>query len=241
MPAVSDPEFYVYMFLDTRFPGLWPAGCFCFDYRPLYVGKGRGVRVFEHLRQNAPAKQCSPILKAVLAKIRNAGFPIKAIIIRCSLTEDQAFALESRLIEIIGRRCDRSGPLANLTLGGEGAAGRKRPECERQSISNKLKGRPKPPGFGAALSKSRKGIKLSNEHRLKLSESHKGYKATAAQRAKLTAARKAEWASGKRKPVFGTPQHCALLSKLYKGRKLSEETKRKVSESLKRAYAEGRR
>jgi hypothetical protein len=59
-----------------------------------------------------------------MRRIRNAGHAPVFRLLRSGLTIDEANALEKSLISKLGRRDLRTGPLANLTAGGDGGNGR---------------------------------------------------------------------------------------------------------------------
>lgn len=82
---------------------------------PCYVGKGSGLRHAHH------AKLGVNHYNAHLASIfKKAGGPLPIVMIAEGLSEDDAFALEIKLIAEIGRKDQGKGPLANWTDGGEG-------------------------------------------------------------------------------------------------------------------------
>ena len=89
---------------------------FRLDGSPCYVGKGKGKRYLSHLRRSH-----NPWLRRIVAK---AGGAIPIVVIRSGLSEPEAFEIEVALIRAIGRK--GSGPLVNMTDGGEGVAGRDR-------------------------------------------------------------------------------------------------------------------
>ena len=106
--------FYVYALMDPRVPGPFTYGRWKFDYEPFYIGKGKNNRVFGHFKSlsaNTPKNN-------KIKKIFSSGLEPVTVLKRSSLTEKQAFALEYQLISLIGRK--GSGPLTNLTDGGEG-------------------------------------------------------------------------------------------------------------------------
>jgi hypothetical protein len=84
---------------------------------PCYIGKGRGKRA-----------KCHAVLgvnhyNGHLASIyrKAAGAPVPVTYLATDLTEDEALALEVKLIADIGRADLKRGPLANWTDGGERA------------------------------------------------------------------------------------------------------------------------
>ena len=45
-------NFYTYIYLDVRKPGVYKCGDYVWDYEPFYVGKGKGGRYLDHLKEN---------------------------------------------------------------------------------------------------------------------------------------------------------------------------------------------
>lgn len=89
---------------------------------PRYIGKGKeGSK-----REEGHEKQTDLINIAKNEFIEQTWIMLGEIpktIIRDNLTEAEAFATEIALIKAIGRLCLGTGPLTNMTEGGEGAAG----------------------------------------------------------------------------------------------------------------------
>lgn len=79
---------YVYCLVDPR------------DKKIFYIGKGQGNRVFAHtndaLNENAESLKLETI-----RDIRHSGFDVAHYIIRHRLTEEEAFMLESTLIDFL--------------------------------------------------------------------------------------------------------------------------------------------
>jgi len=79
-------QYYVYALIDPR------------TKQPFYIGKGKGNRVFEHVLgaiKGSPESEKIDTINAIL----NSGNSVKHIIIRHGLTEDEAFKIESSLID----------------------------------------------------------------------------------------------------------------------------------------------
>jgi len=101
----NDPQriFYVYAWLR-------PCGT------PFYIGKGKGCRSTMTTRRNG-------IFDRIVAKIERSGLEPNVVITHPFLTEAEAFDVERAEIAKHGRIDLRTGPLANLTDGGEGLSG----------------------------------------------------------------------------------------------------------------------
>jgi hypothetical protein len=88
---------------------------------PFYVGKGCRDRIVSHRRPSAAHE--GPLKARIFAKLERAGIePLFAILAR-DLSEADAHAFEMQIIRLLGRINLRTGPLANLTDGGEGMSG----------------------------------------------------------------------------------------------------------------------
>ena len=166
---MSEPickEFYVYALFRP-----WTG-------EPCYIGKGKGYRIREHQYRTRAGVHQNKHLSAI---IRKAGGEIPAIILRSGLTESQAFETEMALISAIGR--GTSGPLVNMTGGGEGSCGAAHSDATRIKISQ---------------SKKQSGWRPTAEHRSRISEFGTGRKMSAECIAKRTATRAAQAPSAQR-------------------------------------------
>lgn len=119
----QDGECYVYCLLDPRKPGPFKYGRWTFSHEPLYVGKGSGTRAYDHLYPEA--WNYNPFKGRVIAKIQQEGTQPIVLIKKSNLFEADAHKLEIAMITKIGRRNLKTGPLVNLTNGGEGLLGHK--------------------------------------------------------------------------------------------------------------------
>lgn len=79
-------QYYVYCLIDPD------------TDKPFYVGKGKGNRVFEHAMGAIKGSKESDKIGKINA-IRCAGMRVKHVIIRHGLTENEAFKIESTLID----------------------------------------------------------------------------------------------------------------------------------------------
>lgn len=118
---------------------------------PFYVGKGTGRRYKEHL-QPSKLKRTYP-LASKLRRMLSEGVQPQISQIFTS-NEGFAFSLEVGLIRHLGKRCDGTGPLLNLSDGGEGATG----------IPNKHKGVSQPVWLIEKRAAALRGKKKSPEH-----------------------------------------------------------------------------
>lgn len=76
----------------------------------------------------------------VINKIREAGLEPKALIWATDLSEEEAFLLETRLIERFGLRINQTGILTNLSHGGLGGIRRVQSAEEKAKRAKKLTG-----------------------------------------------------------------------------------------------------
>jgi len=126
-------EFYVYVYYK-------PNGT------PFYVGKGKGKRYLSHLQEAKKeiTSDCNRLKISTIRKILRSGQEPIIKVINVNLEENNAFELEEYLISTIGRIDLGTGPLTNLTKGGDGTSGHTHTEESKLKISNALLGVPKP-------------------------------------------------------------------------------------------------
>lgn len=191
-----------------------------------YVGKGSLKRPYEKRGRNN-------IWKKIVDK-NNNNYQI--IIFEEGLTNEEACSLEINLIETYGRIDLNTGPLSNMTKGGEGIGelsqevrdkiglanrGKKRTKEMRLRMSKAQTGKKRSEKTKKRLSIVNTGKKLSEETKKKISESNKGKiippeiikKAADAQRGKKISRETRD-----------------KISKANTGKKRSEEVKKKMSE-----------
>jgi len=126
-------NFYVYIYLDPRKPGRYIYGSYEFEYEPFYVGKGKNGR-WKNVNER------SKYFKRVINKIKEYGLEPLVIKIKENLNEENSFILESKLINLIGRKDLNDGTLLNFTDGGEGTNGWICSDETRKKQSERMKG-----------------------------------------------------------------------------------------------------
>ena len=216
--------FYVYAYLDPRKPGPYKYGDNEFSHEPFYIGKGHGSRCTRTTKR-------SVWVGNKLGKFKRNGLKVIIIKIAENLCEEDAYKLEIKTIKHLGRCNLETGPLVNLTDGGDGLRNPSQ-ECrqkmsEIRSLIFRGKGNP----FY--------GKKHTKETRKKISESlmgnvpyNKGQPMSESQKKKLSKANTGKHLSEEGKQKLR--DHFALGNHPFLGRKHSEEAKRKVSETKKR-------
>jgi len=106
-------SYYVYLYVDPK------------TKKPMYVGKGKNQRYLHHIKSvvKQPIPESGKMFFNTLRNRLKQGFGHPSIlIIHNDVTEDVAFNEEKRLIKKIGRKDLNTGPLLNLTNGGDGGA-----------------------------------------------------------------------------------------------------------------------
>ncbi len=177
-------DFYTYIYMDTRKPGIFVYGEFQFDFEPFYVGKGIEKQWLVHLvKANRKTTYKSYKINKI-RKIQKLGLEPKIIKYQENLTEKEAFDSEKKLIKAIGRFDLKKGPLTNLTDGGEGQSGfvpctkgrtkENHPGVARQA--EKLRGRTKEthPGIARQAEKMRGRTKKTHPDIARRAEKTKG-------------------------------------------------------------------
>ena len=110
--------FYNYIYLGPRKPGNYSYENLHFDYEPIYIGKGKEDRINIHLK-----KKCKDKLTNRIKEILDFGLePIRYKLFE-NLEEVISLNNERDLIKAIGRENKGTGPLLNLTDGGQGSSG----------------------------------------------------------------------------------------------------------------------
>lgn len=208
-PLSLENKFYVYVLMDPRSPGPYTYRFgekkFTFPYLPFYIGKGRGKRLTSHeewaraypdpVQGHHKGNTIRKLLRLGLAPITlqlNSDLDIECV----------AFAKEQLLIQSIGRLNTRSGPLTNMTEGGEGATGSIVSDEFRQKMSAISTGRVHTPEARAKM----QGPK-SEATRARMSEAQRGNT-------------KGHGNRGRKQ----SPEHLAALSAVRRGKTQSPES-----------------
>jgi len=195
----SRRDFYVYVYLDPRKPGKYVYSEYEFDHEPFYVGKGAKKR---YRPENHQA-----FVGLKIKRIQSKGLKVIILILLNGLTNDEVISKEMLLISLIGR-CDlKTGPLCNLTNGGEGIPGRKKgpcPEHVKEAVRKANTGRsPWSEGlkmtsdFCAKIANYRKGKTMPEEVKKKISVAVSKRNATAEWSEKHSQAMILAWKEGK--------------------------------------------
>lgn len=229
-------KYYVYIYLDPRKPGNYQYGEYSFDYEPFYVGKGYYKRMLSHLNRakNKNVRKITPTISKIRKLLKLNLVPIIKIVTE-NLIEQESFNLEISLIKLIGRKEFTTGPLLNLTNGGDGVSGLIVSKETRKKLSKASKGRIPP----------NKGIPLTSEHKQRLREANLGKKQSeeTKQKRKETMEKNPYRHSNERKQKMREsklgdknpskrPEVRAKISSTQIGRKQSKETKLKRAKSL---------
>lgn len=205
-------NFYVYVWLDPRKPGVYNYGKYTFTHEPIYVGKGFGKRI-QNKHDN----------KILTFKLKKFFFPIH-VKVKEDLFEKEAFSLEIKLIKKIGRIDLKTGPLCNFTNGGEGTSGIVMTEETKKNMSLSKKGKKFTDEHKRNIALTKIGKPRSEETKRKLSEINKGKKIPIEIVKKIAAKNK-----GKKR----TDEFRKRMSILNKGRKQSAEFCQKLSRNRK--------
>ena len=131
----DEEVYYVYALMDPRKPCPFQYGKWSFSHEPFYIGKGKGKRVFDHIRDSS--HKGGNLEK--IAKIDEIGGDnVEPILKVYGVDEKSALDLEMKMVKAIGR-LHTGGPLTNRTDGGDGAKGYRvgpRPTFTRPTMSN---------------------------------------------------------------------------------------------------------
>lgn len=162
--------------------------------KPFYIGKGTKKRYLDHFTEIIINKTYNKHKTNTIKQILSLKKDVLIEILFQSNNEKECFDKEIELIELYGRKNNKTGILTNLTNGGEGTSGHvpTKQNLKKMSIRNSGKGNPM---FGKQhtvetrqiISKTRKQKlkdgtivpkKHSEEHKQKLRINNPGGKAT---------------------------------------------------------------
>ncbi len=119
-------NYYIYVLLNTTKEGKYCFGEFKFDYEPFYLGVSNlntyYVREDVHIKYAKIKKDvCNNKYKMnIINNIIKKGYEPKSIRVLENLNKDEAFNKEIELISLFGNKYDKSGPLVNISKGGDG-------------------------------------------------------------------------------------------------------------------------
>ena len=108
-------NFYVYVLLDPRKPGIFIYEDLIFDFEPFYVGKGILNRINISKYDNSNKHKVNKV-----RKIEDLGLNIISYKIYDKISEKIAFDYEITTIKKIGKIILNEGPLVNVSDGGAG-------------------------------------------------------------------------------------------------------------------------
>ncbi len=202
--ATNGTDHYIYAYVDPR------------DNIVRYVGQGQNNRRLATHRHNEQYG-----VYPWLQRLKALGLkPVRFIVLE-KLTKPQANRWEIDLIEFIGRRCEETGPLLNLSAGGSsGSNGCKRSAETCRKISESLKGVPKSEAARRNMAKAHTGTTRTIVSCRKQSEALKGRPQSEEHRRKRSKALKGN--TNSKGHTNG------------KGHKHSEESRKKMSETKRR-------
>ena len=133
LKMAEEPIFYVYVYIDPTKRAKNRYGPYNFTHEPFYVGKGHGKRSQSHLKAVLKGLASDGYLdedeignlhkKRRIAKILRTGKEPIIRLLAVDMREQPSFSFEVYMIAKIGRRNKKTGPLTNLTDGGEGVIG----------------------------------------------------------------------------------------------------------------------
>lgn len=182
--------YYVYAYLDSSKPGLYQYGDYYFEYEPFYIGKGIRDRIFHHIKE---AKGYCALrgrinylkLHKINKIITETGRDPIIVILYKGIPETCAIEHEMALIRLIGRRDTGTGPLCNMTNGGEGGSGLIMSDSAKKKLSLIRKGIKLPLWIRKRISEAQIGRKHRPESIEKMCKAQKGHIVKESTREKL--------------------------------------------------------
>lgn len=113
--------YYNYIYLDPRKPGKYVYETMCFLYEPIYIGKGKNNRMYNHITyfKNKKYDKINSILYNKLQKIYNLDLEPIIISFNNSIDEMYVYNIEAQLINEIGTidgETIKRGPLCNFCI-----------------------------------------------------------------------------------------------------------------------------
>ena len=207
MKNKTQDNFYVYVHINIETNVIF------------YVGKGNGNRAYAKTR------------RSVRWTNYTNKHPYRVEFINSNLSDIEALKIEIETIARIGRIDTNTGPLINLTDGGEGASGAVRSEETKNKMSIAAKGKILSLECKEKISQINMGKKLSEETKMKISEANKTAWETRERIAHISDSHKENIS----KSLKGRKRSEEVKDKIKKaktGRKHTEETRMKISETL---------
>jgi LEM3-like protein/NUMOD3 motif-containing protein len=177
---MKEQKYYVYLFLDPTKFGPFKYSDFNCKSEPFYVGKGSSKRWKFHFHKMAMKRDSNRKKVEKIKDLLNTGYKKEdlVLIIEKNLSEENSFELEQLLISKIGRMDYFSGPLLNMTNGGDGSSNPSEETRRKMTESRKgLLAGNKNPMFGMkGKLHPNWGIPSSEETKQKMKDNHSDFR-----------------------------------------------------------------